>query len=143
MKIKSFRTLAVALGAACFLTVAAFAGDPTGSWSWSTPGRNGGPPRTAKLTLALKDGALTGSMAGRGGEVAIGDASFKDDAIAFSITREFNGNSMTTKYTGKLDGDTIKGSIELPAMGDNPSRKMDWSATRGAAAAAPAAAPAP
>ncbi len=61
MKIKSLRSLAMALGAACFLTVAAFAGDPTGSWSWSSPGRNGGPPRTSKLTLALKDGALTGS----------------------------------------------------------------------------------
>jgi hypothetical protein len=58
--------------------------------------------------------------------------------IAFSVTREFNGNNSTTKYTGKLDGDTIKGSMELPAMGDNPSRKIDWSATRGDAAAAPA-----
>jgi hypothetical protein len=138
MKIKSLRSLAMALGAVCFLTVAAFAGDPTGTWNWTAPGRNGGAGRPAKATLTLKDGALTGAVSGRQGETPIADATFKDDMIAFSVTREFNGNSITTKYTGKLDGDTIKGSMELPAMGDNPSRKIDWSATRGDAAAAPA-----
>ncbi len=58
--------------------------------------------------------------------------------IAFSVTREFNGNSMTTKYTGKLDGDTIKGSVERPGRDGGDPVKTDWTATRGAAAAAPA-----
>jgi hypothetical protein len=139
MKIKSLRSAIVALGAACFLTVAAFAGDPTGTWSWTAPGRNGNPGRPAKATLALKDGALTGSVSGRQGDTPIADATFKDDAIAFSVTREFNGNSITTKYTGKLDGDKITGSMELPGMNGGESRKVDWTATRGdAAAAAPA-----
>jgi hypothetical protein len=138
MKIKSLRTLAVALGAACFLTVAAFAGDPTGTWSWTQPGRNGNPGRPAKLTLALKDGVLTGSMAGRQGDTPITDATFKDDAIAFTITRNMGGNSITMKYSGKLDGDAITGSLERPGQDGGDPVKMDWKATRGDAAAAPA-----
>ncbi len=137
MKIKSLRSFAVAVGAACFLTVAAFAGDPTGTWNWTSPGRNGGAGRPATATLTLKDGALTGSVSGRGGETPIADASFKDETVAFSVTREFNGNSIVQKYSGKLDGDTIKGTLEVK-MGDGDARKSDWSATRGAAAAAPA-----
>jgi len=136
MKIKSLRTLAMALGAVCFLTVAALAADPTGTWTWSTPGRNGGPARTTTLTLAVKDGVLTGSLAGgRGGPTDISDASVKDDTVTFSVTRSMGGNSVTTKYTATLSGDTLKGTIELPGMNGGDPRKTDWTATRGAAAA--------
>ncbi len=139
MKIKSLRTLATAFGAMCFLTVAALAADPSGTWNWNAPGRNG-TPRPAHATLVFKDGALTGTVnGGRGGDVAISDASYKDDgSIAFSVTREFNGNSMTIKYTGKMDGDNITGSFTRPGMDGGDPVTADWKATRGAAAAAPA-----
>lgn len=87
------------------------------------------------LKLDYKDGALTGTMVGLQGpqgaipDVAIGDASFKDGAVAFSVTREFNGNKRTTKYTGKLEGDSIKGSSERPNR-DGVMQKNDWVATR-------------
>jgi hypothetical protein len=137
MKIKSLRTFAAILGAMCFLTIAAFAGDPTGNWAWTTPGRDG-TPRPAKGTLALKDGALTGSVSGRNGETPIADATFKDDTIAFSVTREMGGNSITIKYSGKLDGDTITGSMVRPGMDGGDPTTIDWKATRVAADAAPA-----
>lgn len=135
MKMKSFRILATALGAVCFLTLAAFAGDPTGNWTWTGPSRNGGPGRPAKATLALKDGALTGSIGGRNGDTPISDATFKDDMIAFSVTREMNGNSFTMKYSGKLDGDTITGTFERPNPDGGDPVKADWKATRGKAEA--------
>lgn len=113
--------------AAFVLAVAAFAGDPSGNWKWTTEGRNGPMESTAKL--ALKDGALSGSIGGRMGETAIGDATFKDDAIAFTVTREFQGNSFVVKYAGKLEGDTITGSIERPGR-DGKTTKVDWKATR-------------
>jgi hypothetical protein len=138
MKIKSLRSLAVALGAVCFLTVAAFAGDPTGNWTWTGPSRNGGAGRPVKASLALKDGALTGSISGRQGETPIADATFKDDMIAFSVTRNMGGNDITMKYSGKLDGDTITGSFERPNPDGGDPVKADWKATRGDAAAAPA-----
>ena len=54
----------------------------------------------------------------------------KGGAVAFSVEREFNGNKMVIKYTGKLDGDTIKGSIERPGRNGGDATKVDWTATR-------------
>jgi hypothetical protein len=144
MKIKSLRTLATALGAVCFLTIATFAADANGTWTWTAPGRNGNPGRPTKATLVAKDGALTGTVAGRQGDTPITDASIKDDGtIAFSVTRSFGGNSMTMKYTGKVDGDTITGSFVRPGMDGGDPVTADWKATRVTGdAAAPAPAPA-
>jgi hypothetical protein len=132
---KSSHKLLAALVAACFLTVAAFAGDPTGTWKWTQPGRNGGPGFEQTLKLVLKGDSLTGTLVGAQTpqgqipDVAIADASFKDDTVAFSATREFNGNKRTTKYTGKLEGDSIKGSSERPGR-DGNVQKSEWVATR-------------
>ena len=63
-------------------------------------------------------------------DTAIADASIKDGAISFTVTTEFNGNKRVSKYTGKLDGDTIKGEIESPGR-DGAAQKREWSATRG------------
>lgn len=140
MKIKSLRTLATALGALCFLTVAVFAADPSGTWNWMAAGRPGGTPRAAHATLVFKDGALTGTVSGRGGDTPISDASYKDDgSIAFSVVREMGGNSITIKYSGKVAGDTITGSFVRPGMDGGDPVTADWKATRGdAAAPAPA-----
>lgn len=130
---KTPRLLLAALAAAS-LTLAAVAGDPTGTWKWTTEGRNG-QSFESTLKLELKDGQLAGTMLGRQGgqftipDVAIGDASFKDDAVAFTITREFNGNKMVVKYSGKLEGDIIKGTTERTNR-DGQAVKRDWTATR-------------
>src|SRR5262245_52765314 len=132
---KSFCKLLAASVAVCFATVAAFAADPSGTWKWTQQGRQGGQGFEMTLKLELKDGALSGglpAMQGPQGEipaVAISDASFKDDKVAFSITREFNGNKRTSKYEGKVEGDTIKGSIERQGR-DGNMVKSDWTATR-------------
>ena len=62
----------------------------------------------------MKDGVLTGSVAGRNGDTPISDATFKDDAIAFTVTRTFGDNTIKMTYTGKLDGDTITGTFDRP-----------------------------
>jgi hypothetical protein len=129
-----YSKLIAAFCAACFVTVAAFAADASGTWKWSQPGRQGGPAFEMTLKLEVKDGALSGSipaMQGPQGEipaVAISDASIKGDMVSFSVTREFNGNKRTSKYEGKLEGDTIKGSIERETR--DGKQKSDWTATR-------------
>lgn len=134
---KSYRKFFAAALAALFLSLTAFAADasPAGTWKWSRPGRNGGPSMEQTLKLELKDGQLSGTLLGADTpngkipDVAIADASFKDGVVKFSVTREFNGNKRTSKYEGKLDGDTIKGSSESPGR-DGEVRKQDWTATR-------------
>jgi len=109
------------------------AADPAGTWTWTRPGRNGG--ADVKLTLKLKvDGdKLTGNLISPsrdGGtiETAIKEGKVKGEEISFNITREFNGNTMTSKYSGKVSEDTIKGKIETERNGETQSR--DWTAKR-------------
>jgi hypothetical protein len=109
--------------------------DPTGTWTWTTPGRNGGPDRTNTLTLKIEDSKLTGKVSapGRDGqsvETPIADAKVEGDTISFAVVREFNGNSNTNKYSGKLAGDKITGKMEFTRNGDTQSR--DWEAKRAA-----------
>ena len=125
---KNLARFAAAFLAASTLTISAYASDLTGSWKWTAQGRNG--PMEVSAKLALKDGALTGTVAGRNGDSPIGDASFKDGQLAFTVTREFNGNKFVIKYAGKLDGDTITGTIERPGRGGGDPVKTEWKATR-------------
>lgn len=113
---------------ASFIAVTAFAGDPTGTWKWSVTTPNGDLETTLKLTL--KNGKIAGTYSNTFGDASISNTSFKDDAIAFEVEREFDGNKFVLKYQGKLDGDTIKGTIEVPGMDGSEPRKMDWNARR-------------
>ena len=101
--------------------------DPTGTWKWSTTFNN--QTRETTLKLKLEGDKLTGVILGRDNqETKIDDAAFKDDTVSFSATRERNGQKFTTKYEGKLDGDTIKGTAE--SVRDGETRKREWEAKR-------------
>jgi hypothetical protein len=125
---KSLRIIALAFAAVCLMSAAAYAADPTGTWKWTAQGRNG--PQDYSATLALKDGQLTGAVTSPRGATDISDASYKDGAVAFSTVVTFNDNKFTIKYTGTLDGDSIKGSIERPGRDGGAPTKTDWAATR-------------
>jgi hypothetical protein len=119
-------TLAVGLLALVFVSTAN-AADPTGTWKWSVTFGDQTREQTAKLKL--EGDKLTGVIVGRNNmETAIGDATFKDDTIAFTVTRERDGNKFVSKYSGKLDGDAIKGKIESER--DGQARSVDWNAKR-------------
>jgi hypothetical protein len=135
---KSLRIFAAALAAFCFMTVAAFAADasPAGTWKYTQAGRGGGPGIERTLVLDLKDGNLTGTLKGATmgqfeiPDTAIADGSYKDGVVSFTVAREFNGNKFVTKYSGKLEGDTITGTIEAPGRNGGEPTKRDWKATR-------------
>jgi hypothetical protein len=98
--------------------------NPTGTWKWTVSIQ--GQDREMTLKLKLEGDKLTGAMVGRNNqETAIEDGQFKDGEVSFKVTRERNGNKITMKYTGKLDGDTIKGKIEREGQ-----EGRDWEAKR-------------
>jgi hypothetical protein len=112
--------------------------DPAGTWTWSTPGRDGGEPRKSTLKLKVEGEKLTGTLTtpGRGQDAQpvdteITEGKVKGDEISFSVVREFNGNKRTSKYTGKVTADTIKGKIESERQGETQTR--EWEAKREAA----------
>jgi hypothetical protein len=109
--------------------------DPNGVWKWTTEGRDGN-KREFTLKLKLEGDKLTGTLSapGRGGgaatDTAIEEATIKDADVSFKITREFNGNKFTTTYTGKIDGDVMKGTMERPGRDGGTPTKTEFEAKR-------------
>ena len=125
----------LALGGLATASAEEKAASATGTWSWTVQGREGGAERKMSLALTQDGEKLTGKLSspGREGgaarETEITDGSVKGADVAFSVTREFNGNKMTTKYTGKLSGDTITGKAESKDR-DGNDRSRDWTAKK-------------
>jgi hypothetical protein len=110
-------------------TVAIAADDPTGTWKWTVT--RGDMKRDVTLKLKLEGDKLTGTMPGRNNtETAIENGSFKDGVVKFEVTREFNGNKVTTKYNGKLEGNKITGKTERPGRDGGAAVSTDWVATK-------------
>ena len=106
--------------------------NPTGTWTWTVTGRDG-TPRTVTAKFKVEDGKLTGTVSGRQSDTTIENAKVAGEDISFTVTREFNGNKFTQKFSGKISGDAIKGKIESERDGE--TRSVDWNAKRGEAKA--------
>lgn len=108
MKSTMFRLLCGALLAAA----AMFAADATGKWTGESQGPNGAMVQT--FTFKQDGSKLTGKVENQMGSVDIADGKADGNNISFSVTREFNGNSMVIKYTGKVSADSIALESETP-----------------------------
>jgi hypothetical protein len=116
---------AVAAVAAAF---AADPADPTGTWKWSTKSPDGEIPTALKLEW--KNGKIAGAYSNQYGDTAISNASLQDDVIRFDVVRDLGGKKYVVKYYGKIEGDTIKGTIEAPGHDGGEGVKLDWNAKR-------------
>jgi hypothetical protein len=110
----------------CLAGLARGADDPTGTWKWET--EVNGQKRESTLKLKLDGDKLTGATVRGDQETPIEEAMLKDGTVSFKVTRDRNGVKTTRKYTGKLDGDTIKGKVETER--DGQVQTMDWQAKR-------------
>ena len=106
--------------------------DLTGEWKSSFTNQDG-QVRESTFKLKVEGDKLTGTVSGRNNDTAIEEGKIKGDEISFQVTREFGGNKVVIKYTGKVSGDSIKGKSEFERDGQSQSR--DWVAKREAAAA--------
>jgi len=122
--------LTVLVAAAALATASAFAQDApkdkkvdvTGSWEVTVESPQGTMASTA--TYKQEGEKLTGTHVGRMGEVALA-GTVKGAEIAYTITVDAQGQSFTLSYAGKVDGDTITGSVDFGGMGSAP-----WTAKR-------------
>ena len=115
------RLLTVLCVAALVVTFTAMAADVSGTWTGEQQGRNG--PQTVTLNLKAEGNTLNGTITGRGGETAISDGKVDGDNVSFTVTREFNGNTMKMKYSGAVSGSELKLKMEVEGS-DRPAREM-------------------
>jgi hypothetical protein len=96
----------------------ASAADISGTWK----GKAETPAGTVERTFVFKvDGAkLTGETSSdRFGKSDIQDGKVDGADISFTITVSFGGNEAKVSYKGKLNGDEIKFTVEVPGQ-DQP-----------------------
>ena len=103
--------------------------DLTGRWKWTMQRQNGG-GREITLSVKQEGEKLTGTVSGLGfgGETDIQDGTFKDGQVTFKVVRTRGGQDITTTYSGKLSGDTIKGIVDTDMRGNKVPR--EWEAHR-------------
>lgn len=113
---------------AMLVSVAAWAADAGGKWTWTQRRQD----NDVQVTLEAKqDGEkLTGTVVtgADGQKVEIKEGTIKGNEVSFVVIREFNGQQRKTTYKGKLEGDTITGT--MVRVRDGQEQSTDWKATR-------------
>jgi hypothetical protein len=93
----------------------AFAADVTGTWKMATDvqGQAGSP------TFVLKQvgEAVTGTYKGQLGEAPV-TGTMKGNELVLNYKVSGQGMELEVKYTGTVDGNSIKGKLSLGEMGD-------------------------
>jgi hypothetical protein len=103
------KKLIFAVAILCVLTLAVYAADVSGTWTFQQEGRNG--TTTTTLNFKVDGSKLTGTMdGGRGGPMEISDGHVDGNNISFNVKRSFNGNDTVTPYKGIISdsGDSLK-----------------------------------
>jgi hypothetical protein len=96
--------------------------DLTGVWESTIDSPQGATTSTA--TYKQEGEKLTGTHVGQMGELPL-SGTVKGDDISYTITIDAQGQKFVLTYTGKVDGDTIKGTVDFGGMGTVP-----WSVKR-------------
>ena len=103
--------------------LAALAADITGNWKATAEGPNGAMQRT--FTFKQEGTKLTGeTVSSMIGKSTITEGKVEGDTVSFTINAEFNGNAMTIKYTGTINGNEIK--LKSEAGGNT----FEWTAKK-------------
>lgn len=130
--LKALVCAALTLGAATMAQAQAV--DPSGTWIWTNPGRNGATGSTNTLVLKYANSTLTGSLKtpARGGKFTttdITDGTLTGAKISFDVTRTYGTNSMKIEYSGTVATDTITGTSSTTSRSGN-KRSRKWEAKR-------------
>jgi hypothetical protein len=109
---KKLALLGFMLGMFSVMGVAVAADDDvTGTWKVKT--KRGEKEIESTWKLELKGDKVTGTVSGFGKAATdskIEDGKFSKGELTFTVVREVKDMKITTKYTGKVTGDAIKGS---------------------------------
>ena len=123
--------LAALLAPVCLRLPAADAPEASplvGTWKWSFT-MSDGSRIEPKAKIKREGDAWKGTSITRPGfDTAFTNIVLQGDNVSWIVHREQDGRKVTTRYHGKLKGDTIKGKVETDR--DGQTRSRDWEAKR-------------
>jgi len=118
-----------ALALLAIATLVVWAADISGTWTISSPGRNG-QMMERDITIKQDGNKITVTMPGRPGpngepgEPIVGQGTLEGNAIQWTIVRQGPQGEMKMEYKGTVDGNTMKGTTER--MGNT----VEWTAKK-------------
>lgn len=92
---------------------------------WDAAMNTPGGVRTFKIVFTVDGEKLTGTVKRSAGDAPL-TGTIKGTDVQFSYTVRYNENDLTISMSGKLDGDTIKGTVSFGESGQTD----EWSAKR-------------
>jgi hypothetical protein len=98
------------------LLLFAVAADVTGTWKGTADTPNGPVERT--FIFKVDGNTLTGETSSEMlGKSTITDGKIDGDNLSFTITAKYQDNEMKLNYKGKVNGNEIKFTVEIPGTG--------------------------
>ena len=92
---------------------------------WNAAMNTPGGVRNFKLVFTVDGEKLTGTVKRASGDVPL-EGTIRGNDLQFAYSIRYNDNDLTISMTGKLDGDTIKGTVSFGESG----QQDEWSAQR-------------
>lgn len=92
---------------------------------WESAMNTPGGVRTSKIIFNVDGEKLTGTVKRSQGDSPLA-GTIKGNDIQFSYTISYNGNNLTMTVVGKVDGDSINGTVSFGESGQD----AEWSAKR-------------
>lgn len=99
---------------ASVFAVSAMAADISGKWVSEMPGRDGGTVTTT-YNFKVSGGTLTGTITSQRGDQEISEGKVSGEDITFATVRETPNGTMKIVYKGKISGNEIRLTREMPA----------------------------
>ncbi len=91
---------------------------------WNAAMNTPGGVQNFKIVFVVDGEKLTGTVKRSRGDVALA-GTIKGNDVQFDYTVNYGGNDLTISMTGKLEGDTIKGTVSFGGNAED-----EWSAAR-------------
>ena len=104
------------------LSLSALYADVTGDWEMTMQSRRG--ERKMDIHFEQKGEKLTATWSGRRGEIKA-EGTIKGNDIEWSFTRETPRGDFTMTYKGKVEGDTMTGTMQMGERGS-----AEWTAKK-------------
>ena len=110
-----------------------------GIWRWDL--NIGGKPQAYEVTLDQRFQTVSGAGRAGGRAVKLQEAQLNGEDLRFTFTADVNGAPVKHEFAGKVDGDSINGSVVV--SGTRVQGQQEWNARRtgAAGAASPAGTP--
>jgi SAM-dependent methyltransferase len=97
-----------------------------GTWRWSLRTSTGDRPCTLRLSQKFQE--ISGQVSGKGQGVNIDDTRLVGDQLSFMLRSEMDKQNVVMHFSGRVSGDTIKGSMAV--LGGTFSSQYKWTARR-------------